>query len=87
MILHGVVSREHVQGAAVPVGLSQYLLAPLLVQSAVYKEYAAAYGWLSLLFITVLWGSEQSVRILTNWWLSQWTSNQIRYEFLSRRGQ
>lgn len=43
------------------------------VTGKVYWQYIKAYGVLSFLSLIVLWSSEQSVRILTNWYLSKWT--------------
>jgi ABC-type multidrug transport system fused ATPase/permease subunit len=47
------------------------------VTGAVYGRYIRMYGLLSFLALVFLWSSEQSVRILTNWWLSQWTQAEI----------
>lgn len=38
----------------------------------VYWYYMKAYGLSSCAALLVCWSGEQSVRVLTNWWLSQW---------------
>ena len=47
------------------------------VTGKVYLRYIAAYGWLSFLALAGFWSCEQSVRILTNWYLSKWTSKEV----------
>eukprot|EP00891_Asterochloris_glomerata_P006803 jgi/Astpho2/6803/e_gw1.00103.48.1_t len=48
------------------------------VSSQVFREYAAAYGWYGLLFIICMWAMEQTCRVLTNWWLSRWSTADIK---------
>ena len=43
------------------------------VGSAVYSFYIARYGRAAFTALILLWASEQSARVLTNWWLSRWT--------------
>ena len=43
------------------------------VGSAVYSFYIARYGRAAFSALLILWASEQSARVLTNWWLSRWT--------------
>jgi ABC-type multidrug transport system fused ATPase/permease subunit len=47
------------------------------VTGKVYGRYVSAYGFVSFVALIVLWSSEQSVRILTNWWLSRWTNSEV----------
>ena len=47
------------------------------VTGKVYWNYIKAYGILSFVALIVFWSSEQAVRILTNWYLSQWTNAEM----------
>lgn len=47
------------------------------VTGKVYKNYIIAYGVLSFFGLIFFWSAEQSVRILTNWYLSQWTQAEL----------
>lgn len=44
----------------------------------VYWYYLKAYGLVSCAALVIFWSSEQSLRILTNWWLSQWTAEEAK---------
>ena len=50
------------------------------VTGKVYWNYIKAYGILSFIALVMLWSSEQTVRILTNWYLSQWTEAEMKQE-------
>ena len=47
------------------------------VTGRVYLRYIMAYGWISFIALVLFWSSEQTVRILTNWFLSRWTSEEV----------
>lgn len=46
-----------------------------------------AYGLRSCAALVLCWASEQSVRVLTQWWLSQWTASEGRRQFSQKLGQ
>eukprot|EP01025_Chloroclados_australasicus_P037639 TRINITY_DN3846_c0_g4_i1.p1 TRINITY_DN3846_c0_g4~~TRINITY_DN3846_c0_g4_i1.p1 ORF type:complete len:1422 (-),score=137.95 TRINITY_DN3846_c0_g4_i1:223-4488(-) len=46
------------------------------VQVSIYVKYAKMYGYIALLFVILFWSIEQSLRVLTNWWLSRWTEEE-----------
>jgi len=54
------------------------------VTGKVYWNYIKAYGILSFIALVILWSSEQTVRILTNWYLSQWTQAEMKQEACSQ---
>lgn len=56
------------------------------VTGRIYWKYISAYGVISFLFLIALWSSEQAVRILTNWWLSQWTNAEVESQAAQRAG-
>lgn len=56
------------------------------VSSQVFREYAAAYGWYGLLFIICMWAMEQTCRVLTNWWLSRWSTAESVAAYLHSLG-
>ena len=39
-----------------------------------YGSYISAYGSIAFCFVLLLWSSEQATRILTNVWLTKWTT-------------
>lgn len=43
------------------------------VTGKVYWKYIQSYGIFSFVSLIIFWSCEQSVRIITNWYLSQWT--------------
>ena len=45
-----------------------------------------AYGLPSCALLLLCWASEQSVRVLTQWWLSQWTASEGRRQFSQELG-
>lgn len=45
-----------------------------------------AYGLPSCALLLVCWSSEQSVRVLTQWWLSQWTASEGRRQISEELG-
>ncbi len=47
------------------------------VTGKVYWNYIKAYGVVSFLALMVFWSAEQSIRILTTWYLSQWTQAEV----------
>jgi hypothetical protein len=53
----------------------------------VYIAYAKMYGLLFLQLLVCLWASEQTVRVLTNWWLSRWTGAQAVYQAQKSLGE
>ena len=57
------------------------------LQSQVFREYAAAYGWYGLLFIICMWAMEQTCRVLTNWWLSRWSTAESVAAYLHSLGE
>jgi hypothetical protein len=52
----------------------------------VYVAYGRMYGLLFVQMLMVLWASEQTTRVLTNWWLSRWTGAQAAYDYLHGLG-
>ncbi len=62
-------------------------LCPCCLQSQVFREYAAAYGWYGLLFIICMWAMEQTCRVLTNWWLSRWSTAESVAAYLHSLGE
>lgn len=51
------------------------------VTGKVYWKYIKAYGVFSFASLVFLWSTEQTVRILTNWYLSQWTQAELKHSF------
>lgn len=47
------------------------------VTGKVYWNYIKAYGVVSFFGLICFWSAEQAVRILTNWYLSQWTQAEM----------
>ncbi|KAL4852933.1 Multidrug resistance-associated protein 1 [Chlorella vulgaris] len=47
------------------------------VTGQVYGQYIVAYGVFSFLALIFLWSSEQAMRILTGWYLTQWSSAEV----------
>ena len=47
------------------------------VTGKVYWNYIKAYGVVSFFALIVFWSAEQAVRVLTNWYLSQWTQAEM----------
>jgi len=47
------------------------------VTGDVYWKYIKTYGIISFFGLLFFWSCEQSVRILTNWYLSQWTTAEV----------
>jgi ABC-type multidrug transport system fused ATPase/permease subunit len=47
------------------------------VTGKVYWQYITTYGVISFFGLLFFWSCEQSVRILTNWYLSQWTTAEV----------
>jgi len=56
------------------------------IGSRVYWMYMKAYGLPSCALLLVCWSSEQSVRVLTQWWLSQWTASEGRRQISEELG-
>ncbi|KAK9823870.1 hypothetical protein WJX72_006059 [[Myrmecia] bisecta] len=56
------------------------------VTSKTYLGYLRRYGLISITLLVCLWSGEQTVRVLTNWWLSRWTGAQVIYEVQRRLG-
>lgn len=44
------------------------------VTGKIYWQYITVYGIISFVGLLIFWSAEQSVRILTNWYLSRWTA-------------
>ena len=47
------------------------------VTGKVYWNYIKAYGVFSFFALIIFWSAEQAVRVLTNWYLSQWTQAEM----------
>lgn len=47
------------------------------VTGKVYWNYIKAYGVVSFFALMVFWSAEQAIRILTTWYLSQWTQAEV----------
>ncbi|KAK9823537.1 hypothetical protein WJX72_003514 [[Myrmecia] bisecta] len=57
------------------------------VRLHVYQRYfGRAYGLPSLVTILLLWSGEQSLRLLTNWWLARWTGAETDHHRLKAQG-
>eukprot|EP00884_Botryococcus_braunii_P000224 jgi/Botrbrau1/10201/Bobra.116_1s0017.1 len=52
----------------------------------VYIAYIRMYGLFFAQLLLLLWASEQTTRVLTNWWLSRWTGAQAAYDLSVRLG-
>lgn len=48
------------------------------VTGRIYWKYIASYGVLSFVALILLWSSEQTMRIMTSWYLSQWSGSEVR---------
>ena len=49
------------------------------VTGKIYLNYIKAYGVVSFFALILFWSAEQAVRVLTNWYLSQWTQAEMDY--------
>lgn len=56
------------------------------VNGKVYWQYITAYGVISFFGLLFFWSCEQSVRILTNWYLSRWTTAEVNASIARNAG-
>ena len=47
------------------------------VTGKVYWRYIKAYGIIAFIALAVMWSSEQTLRVLTNWYLAKWTNAEL----------
>ena len=84
------------RGLAVPLATSPSGKGDLIVKEdqevgqvtgRVYWRYLQVYGVIAFVGLLIFWSSEQAVRVLTNWYLTRWTSAELHAQAAKASGQ